>query len=537
MNGMRRKWKIEKWQWLIVILTILDFQFSTFAADYGDAYVDSSIGDATTLNPVLASDSASGDIAALVYNGLVKYDKNIQLVGDLARSWDISQGGLVIVFHLRRGVRWHDGHPFTAEDVLFTYQKLRDPKVHTPFASDFDDVESVTAPDPYTVRVVYQRIFAPGLESWGMGIVPKHIFDHGDFNAHPANRAPVGTGPYRFKEWKTDQYILLEANPDYFNGRPYIQRYIYRIIPDEAVEFLEMRNQTVDTMNLTPDQFKAYDAIFENDQRFRFPSFKYVYMGFNLRSDLFKDIRVRRALAYAIDRQSIVQGIVLGLGQPISGPFPVTSWAYNKEVPVPPYDLNQARALLAEAGWTPDSNGKLVKNGKPFSFTLMTNQGNKVRELCAEVIQQQLKKIGIDVDIRVIEWSTFIREYIDKKNFQAVILGWQLGRDPDNYQMWHSSQQKEGEYNFCGYSNPQVDHWLVEARQTFDFKQRQALYWKIHRQIAEDLPYVFLYCPDELIAIHKRFRGPEVAPLGIGWNFWQWWVPKQEQRYKTEMIQ
>lgn len=501
----------------------------------GDAYVDSSIGDASTLNPVLASDSASADIVGQVFNGLVKYDKDINLVGDLAESWDVARGGLVITFHLRQGVRWHDGAPFTAQDVLFTYQKLRDPKVHTPYGSDFEDVESVTAPDPYTVRVAYRKPFAPSLASWGMGMVPKHVFEKGDFNTHPANRAPIGTGPYRFKEWKTDQYILLEANPDSFEGRPFIQRYVYRVIPDQSVQFLEMRNQSIDAMALTPDQFKAYDAIFERHQRFRYPAFKYVYMGFNLRHPLFQDARVRRALAHAIDSGQIVKGIVLGLGRPLSGPFPVTSWAYDPGVPPPAYSLEKARALLAEAGWKPDAQGQLSKDGRPFAFTLMTNQGNKVRELCSEVIQQQLARIGIRVNIRIIEWSTFIREYIDKKNFDAIVLGWQLGRDPDNYAMWHSSQQKEGRYNFCSYSNPAVDKLLVQGRETFDPKKRRTIYHAVHRLIAGDLPYIFLYCPDELIAIHKRFRGPLVAPLGLAWNFREWHVPAGEQRYKTAL--
>ncbi|MFA5976399.1 MAG: ABC transporter substrate-binding protein, partial [Elusimicrobiota bacterium] len=282
-----------------------------------------------------------------------------------------------------------------------------------------------------------------------------------------------------------------------------------------------------------PDQFKAYAAIFQNHQRFRYPAFKYVYLGFNLRLPLFQDLRVRQALSYAIDRDSIVKGIVLGLGQPLSGPFPVTSWAYDHSVPDPSYSLGKARALLAEAGWKPDSRGQLTKDGKPFTFTLMTNQGNKVRELCSEVIQQQLAKIGIKMEIRIIEWSTFIREYLDKKNFDAIVMGWQLGRDPDNYAMWHSSQQKEGQYNFCSYSNPLVDRLLVDGRQTFDPVKREAIYHHIHRQIAKDLPYIFLYCPDELIAIHKRFQGPLVAPLGLAWNFREWFVPKNEQRYPT----
>jgi peptide/nickel transport system substrate-binding protein len=503
--------------------------------DFGDAYVDGSIGDASMLNPILSSDSASNDINGLVYNGLVKYDKNIRLVGELAESWTISQGGLIITFHLRKNVKWHDGEPFTSKDVLFTYQKLRDPKTRTPFISDFELIESVTAPDLWTVRVVYKKLFSPGLESWGIGMIPEHIYKEGDINTHPANRKPIGTGMYKFKEWKTAQYLVLEANPDYFEGRPYLDRYIYRIIPDQSVQFLEMRNQTIDTLTLTPDQFKAYDSIFEHHHRFRYPAFQYVYMGFNLKNPLFKDVRIRRALAYAIDRTTLVNGLQLGLGQPITGPFPITAWAYNPNVPQLPYNPQKALALLIEAGWQPDNDGTLRKDGKPFSFTLISNQGNKMRELAAQVIQQQLNQIGIDVKIRILEWSTFIHQYVDKRNFDAVILGWNLARDPDNYVMWHSSQQKEGQYNFVGYSNPQVDRLLDEGRETFDQKKRQAIYWKIHAQIAADLPYIFLYSPDSLLAIHKRFQGPEVAPAGIGWNFREWNVPQADQRY-TVMI-
>jgi peptide/nickel transport system substrate-binding protein len=501
------------------------------AVEYGDAFVSGSIGDASFLNPILASDSASGDIDDLVYNGLVKYDKNIKLTGDLAESWTISQDGLVITFHLRKNVRWHDGQPFTADDVIFTYQKLRDPTVHTPFVSDFEIIRSVTAIDPWTVRVVYTKPFAPGLASWGIGMIPKHVFATGDFNTHPANRHPIGTGPFKFKEWKTAQYILLESNPDYFEGRPPLAHYIYRIIPDESVEFLEMRNQTLDMLSLTPDQYKAYDAIFEHHQRYRYPAFVYTYFGFNLKNPLFKDVRVRKAFACAIDHQTLVKGLLLGLGQPLTGPFPLTSWAYNPHVPEIPFNPEQARSLLAAAGWKPGPDGILQKEGKRLSFTLMTNQGNKLRELCAQIIQQQLRRIGVDVNIRIIEWSTFIHQFIDTKNFEAVILAWQLGRDPDCYSMWHSSQQKAGQFNFISYANPEVDRLLVDGRQTFDEAKRKAIYWKIHADIAADVPYIFLYCPDNLVALHKRFHGVELTPLGLGWNFWQWWVPAAQQKY------
>ena len=337
-----------------------------FAADYGDTYVNSSISDAKVLNPVLIGDSASNEVAGLIYNGLVKYDKDLRVVGDLAQSYEVLRGGLELVFHLRHNVRWHDGQPFTAADVLFTYQKARDPKTICYFADEFLDVQSVTAPDPYTVRVRYKKPYAPGLGSWGMSIVAKHVYaGAADFNTHPANRRPIGTGPYKFKEWKTDQYVMLDANPDYFEGRPYFDRYVYRVIPDQAVQFMEMRNQSVDSLGLTPDQFKAYDAMFEHHQRYRYPAFTYIYMGFNLNHPLFSDVRVRRALTLAIDRQTLVDGILLGLGRTISGPFALSSWAYNAGVKPLPYDPAAAQALLSEArSWTSRCSGGYASDEK-----------------------------------------------------------------------------------------------------------------------------------------------------------------------------
>ena len=168
----------------------------------------------------MATDSASGDICSLVFNGLLKYDKDLHLIGSLAQSWEVKDGGLRIVFHLRKGVRWHDGEPFTSRDVRFTYQKLADPGVRTPFGADFSLIKKLETPDPYTVEVIYKEPFAPALESWTMGIIPEHIFKNGDINNNPANRHPIGTGPYKFVEWKTDEKIVLAANPDYFEGRP-----------------------------------------------------------------------------------------------------------------------------------------------------------------------------------------------------------------------------------------------------------------------------------------------------------------------------
>ncbi len=494
-------------------------------------YVAASIGDATYLNPLLASDSASGDINGHLFNGLVKYDKDIKLTGDLAERWTISADGLVITFFLRTNVLWHDGTPFTAEDVKFTYEKLIDPGVKTPYGSDYLLVKNLTVIDPYTLRVTYREPFAPALESWGMGIIPKHIFAKGDFNSNPANRAPIGTGPYRFKEWKTDEKIVLEANPRYFEGAPYIKRYVYRIIPDQAVQFLELRQQTVDEMGLTPDQWGAYPEFFLRYQKFRYPAFMYSYLGFNLTNPLFKEKKFRQAIAHGVNKKEIIDSVLLGMGTSATGPFPPKSWAYNPAVKDYEHDPRKARALLAELGWQTGKDGLLYKDGKPLEFTIITNQGNKLRSLAAEIIQSQLRQVGMKVNIRIIEWSSFVHQFIDKRDFEAVILGWNLSRDPDQYSIWHSSQKGEGKYNFVSYANPEVDRLLEKGRRTFDQTERQLIYQRVHEIIADDLPYLFLYNPESLPVIHKRFHGPEVAPLGLGWNFYKWWVPQSEQKY------
>lgn len=498
----------------------------------GDAYVSASLGDASRINPVLSTDSASNEIASLIFNGLIKYDKDLKLVGDLAKSFEIKRGGLEIVFHLRPGLKWHDGAPVTSDDVLFTYQKLVDPEVRTPYGADYARVSRVETPDPLTVRVFYKEPFAPALESWCKGIMPRHVYGTGDFNSHPANRAPVGCGPYKFVEWKVDEKIVLVANPDYYEGRPRISRYIFRVIPDLAVQFLELRNESVDNMGLTPDQYKAYDSFFKKYNKFRYPAFSYTYLGFNLKKPLFKDRRVREAIARAVDKRELIDGVLLGIGSPSTGPFPRHTWAYNPQVRDFDHDPSKAQALLEDAGWKDnDGDGVLDKDGKPFAFTVITNQGNKSREMTAVILQSHLAKIGIKMDVRIIEWSSFLHNFIDKGEFDATILAWNTGIDPDQYIIWHSSQHGKGKYNFVGYNSPEADRLLERGRREFDFNRRREIYHRLQAVIQNDIPYVFLFSQDSLPVVHKRFQKVETAPLGIGWNFNEWFVPRSQQKY------
>lgn len=502
---------------------------------YGDIIVHGDIGDASNLVPLLASDKPSHDIAGLVYNGLVKYDKDMNIVGDLALSWDVSANGLVITFHLRRDVKWHDGRPFTAADVLYTYQVTIDPKTPTAYAGDFLKVKKAEVPDDYTFRVTYDKPFAPALISWGASILPRHLLLGQDITRSPLTRHPVGTGPYKFKEWVAGQKIVLAANPDYFEGRPYIDGHITRIIPDMATLFLELRSQGVDISGLSPLQFtrQTENKLFRNNfNKYRYLSFAYTYLGYNLKNPLFTDKRVRQAISYAINKEEIISGVLLGLGKPATGPFKPGTWAYNGNVKIYNFNQKKAKELLKEAGWQDlNGDGILEKDGKPFVFEIVTNQGNETRQKCAEIIQRQLAEVGITVKIRILEWAAFVNDFITKRRFDAVIMGWTIPPDPDAYDVWHSSKTAPEELNFISYKNTEADEMLERGRSTFNQQKRKKYYDRFQEILAEDQPYTFLYVPDSLIIINKRFRGIEPAPIGLDYNFIKWYVPQDEQKF------
>jgi len=504
-------------------------------AAYGDIIVRGDIGDASNLIPILASDSASHSIAGLIYNGLVKYDKDMNIVGDLAESWDISDDGLVITFHLRKGVKWHDGKPFTAKDVLYTYQITVDPKTPTAYAGDFLKVKKAEVLDDYTFRVTYDKPFAPSLISWSSAVLPRHLLEGQNITKSSLARHPVGTGPYLFKEWLAGQKIVLVSNADYFEGRPYVDGHVTRIIPDMATMFLELRARNIDMMGLTPLQYtrQTENNLFRQSfDKYRYLAFAYTYLGYNLKHPFFADKRVRQAISYAINKEEIISGVLLGLGKPATGPYKPGTWAYNENVKTYSYNPQKARELLRAAGWTKTNNdGFLEKDGRPFTFELITNQGNETRQKCAEIIQRQLKEVGIDVKIRILEWAAFINDFINKRRFEAVILGWTIPLDPDAYDVWHSSKTAPEELNFISYKNPEVDALLEKARSTFDQKLRKKYYDRFQEILVEDQPYTFLYVPDELVIISKRFRGIEPAPIGLSHNFIKWYVPKDEQKY------
>ncbi len=503
--------------------------------EYGDTFIESSIGDASTLLPVLASDSASSEINGLIYNGLIRYDKDLQVEGELAESWEISEDNLTITFHLRKGVTWHDGAPFTSADVKFNYQLYIDPKTPTAYAESFKQVTGIETPDPDTFIVHYDKPYAPALMSWAMSIHPRHLLEGKEITKSLLARQPIGTGPYRFSEWVGGEKIVLESNPDYFEGQPYLKRVVYRIIPDISTQFLELQTGSLDYMGLSPLQFDrqtdtpAFRRLYN---KYRYLNFGYTYLGYNLKHPIFQDKRVRQALSYAINKQELIDGVLLGYGKVATGPYKPDTWVYNDDVQKYGYNPEKARQLLAAAGWQDhDGDGLLDKAGRKFSFTIVTNQGNDLRSKTGEIIQRRFKEIGVEVKLRIIEWATFLKEFINPGNFDATILGWTGGPEPDQYNIWHSSKTGPRELNFIGFKNAEVDRLLEKGRRVFDQQQRKVFYDRFQEILAEEQPYTFLYIGEALPAVSKRFRGVKPAPAGIRYNFNKWFVPKNEQKY------
>jgi peptide/nickel transport system substrate-binding protein len=508
---------------------------------YGDTFIEALTGNISGLIPNVLTDSASFDVGSMIYSGLVTRDRDLNVVGELADSWKFSKDCLDLTFHLRKDVRWHDGQPFTAADVIFTYETMINPKTPTAYREDFKAVESATAVDPYTVRVRYKQPYARALQSWGVWMLPRHLLEpwvrDGKLREAPQNRTnPVGTGAYRFAEWKPGEKVVLLANPDYFEGRPYISRVVYRIIPSQATIFLELKAKGVDSAGLTALQFKRqteYPAFRKAYRKYQYPANVYTYLGFNLKDPRFTDRRVRQAIAHAINKRELIDGVLLGLGREATGPYKPGTWAHNPNVKTYPYDLEKARALLAAAGWKEkNADGILVnKNGQPFAFELMTNQGNDERKKVAEIVQASLKELGLQVDIRVIEWASFLKEYIKKRRFEAIILGWGIGQDPDQYEIWHSSKTGPDELNHISYANPEADALLEAGRSSCVQADRKKYYARLQEVLAEDQPIVFLYFRDALPVVAARVRGIVPAPNGIRYNFNEWYVPRHLQRY------
>jgi peptide/nickel transport system substrate-binding protein len=487
------------------------------------------------LNPLTSTDAYASRIEGLVYDALIERDnQTLEWKPKMAEKWEISPDKLHLTFYLRSGIQWEDGKPVTVDDIIYSFDRIMDPKVDAPHLRVYyQDVEKVEKLDDRTVRFTYKKPYFLALEfCGGIPIIPKHLFDNGeDFNKHTLNRFPKGNGPYRFAGWDTGKRLVLERNENYWGktvGRgvvpfPDIKRLSLEVVAEDTVALQILKKGELDYAGLRPIQWVRqtetphFQRLF-NKYQYYTPG--YSFIGWNMKRPYFADAKVRRAMTMLVNRASILEKLNFGLGRIVSGPFYYDSKAYNHDVKPLPYDPGAAKGLLAEAGWKDtDGDGLLDKDGRPFRFEFLIPSGRRFAERLSTILKEDLRKVGIDMEIRKLEWAVFIKN-LDERTFDAVTLSWVFGFDQDPYQVWHSTQAGKGS-NFVGFASPEADRIIEEARTEFDREKREAMYRRFHVLVDELQPYTFLFSSPSLVALHKRFENVKVYPGGMDMMEWK----------------
>ncbi|MFQ5961036.1 MAG: ABC transporter substrate-binding protein [Candidatus Methylomirabilales bacterium] len=452
-----------------------------------------------SLDPRVATDALSIHVIELLFNGLVRADAHFRIVPDLAERWE-QPNERTLIFHLRRGVRFHDGRELTGADVRYTFASLR--TVGSAHATVLQEVQDIQVLDRYRVAFHLKRPFAPILYHLTMGIVPAKRAREEGFG-----QSPVGTGPFRFTRWEQNDQVQVEAFADYFDGAPQIARLNLRIIPDATIRFLELKKGTIDLLlgSLPPEVFSLVEGL-PGVRVATVPSSNYTYLGFNLRDPILSDVRVRQAIAHAIDREGLITYLLRGQAIPATGLLFPQHWAYEPHVKTFPFDPEKARRLLDEAGHP-------EKGGVRFTLVFKATTSELSRTI-AEAIQYQLSQVGIQLEIRSYEWGTFYAD-IKSGNFQLYVLTWVGITDPDYYHyIFHSASLPPRGANRGHYHDADVDRLLLAGRQTSDWSQRKAAYSRIQQILAEDLPYVSLWHEIRWAAYTRRIVGFSLMPGG-----------------------
>ena len=468
------------------------------------------------INPILATDSSSSEIAGFIFNGLVKYDKDSStIIGDLAEEFYFKDD-TTLIFKLNPHVKWSDGVKFSAKDVLFTYSMLISPKVVSPYSANFRFVEYVHVVDDLTIKVKYKKPYFKALETWMMGILPEHILkDEKNLMNSKFNTNPIGTGPYKLAQLEHSKNIILVANDDYFEGRAKIDKISFHVIADPLTRFLMLKSGELDIGNIEPMQYERQlkKDFFDKFNIYENISFSYTYLGFNLRRDKFKDPKVRLALSLAIDRDELVDILFFKHAKVCTGPFLPRTKAFNPDVKAPKQDIKRAKQLLKEAGY--DENN-------PFEFEIVTSNSSAIRPYAAQILQYQLKKAGVIVKLRVMEWQAFLNMVVFPNKFDSVLLGWGLSPTPDPYMFWHSDSDKKGGFNLIGYHRKKIDKMIAQSQSIID-RQKLAKIWKeMFKIITDDNPYLFLYIPSSITAVNKNIKNIQPSLSGIWYDYIKW---------------
>lgn len=459
-----------------------------------------------------------------MFSTLVKYELRngaILVVPDLAESWTANAALTEYTFKLRRGVKWHDGQPLTAEDVKFTVEATLNPKVNAGMAGVVSAISQVTAVDPATVRFTLKYPYAslPVMLGYNIAIVPKHLLDGQDLN-QPVSfiQHPTGSGPFKFKTFVQDSHLEVEANKDYYGGAPLLDGIVFKVIPDGNARLAQLKSGDIDFTVIDPPQIAALTGA-ANLQVRRAPQVNYYFFAVNHDRPKLADVRVRQALSYAIDKQAIVKNILKGDGRVATGPInPLLGAYYNARVESYGYSLERAQGLLSEAGWKKGADGVLA-NAKGERFSLLFNgpKGYPVMEQVITYAQQQYQKLGIVVTLDIVDWPVHLKKYHDR-DYDLLMEWWITPPNADLYDHYYSKSSN----NWWSYKNDAVDRMLIAARSEADEKKRIAAYHEIQAVLAKDVPVIYLYYPPELQALNTRTQG---LPL-IGYRDALTWMTK-----------
>lgn len=476
------------------------------------------------LNPLLQTQLDMAN--PLIFEGLIGLDSRLDPVERLATRWELSNDGKTLTFKLRENVKWHDGEPFTARDVEFTFNAIRETRAASVWKGYMAPVESLTVPDEHTVVVTYKEPFAPALMAWTVGILPRHVYGGGDLAQSPANKEPIGTGPYKLQRWEPGKRLLLAANDSWWYGRPYIDSIELLVdIPQEKVvealnkgdiDFADVSDITLWRDHLQSPEFReSFEVSDVVEAHFR-------VIAWNTQRQHLADKRVRLALTLALDRGRLIDEVLFGQARPLSGPFFPNMYGADPSIAPYPFDPARAAALLDEAGY-PSKDGE-----SRFKLQVMAleSQSNPLTNTTFGMYRDDLARIGVELELVHVTPAEFFAR-TSSRDFDAAYFGWLPDiADPDVFGLLHSSMV-EGGSNYAGYQNPELDALLEQARHTTDRVKRKALYYQVHRIVHEDLPYTTLYAPLGHYAWSRRVRGVNPSDMGSQPRFpgvARWWL-------------
>ena len=493
------------------------------------------LGNLQGFNPVTNTAITAQDIERyMLFTPLVQFDEKFQPKPYLAESWQM-EGDTAVTMKLRRDVKWHDGQQLTAEDVKFTFDLAKNPAAASGLLGSvyLAQVKTATVVDPYTIRFVFTNPHAQALEDFWWSPVPKHILGSvppEQLTQHPYNQKPVGSGPFKFGDFRPNQSLMLQANPAFpqgLGGPPKLSRVVFRMIPEATTLVTELLNGTADVIGYTllPDQAAQVRSQQGNGFRLEhFPARSFYYIGWNNEREVFKDAAVRRALGMSINKQQMIQGLLRGFGQPAHGVIPPWNPMHTDLGQSDRYDPNAAKQLLAQAGWR-DTNGDGIveKGGQPLRFVLLTNSENRLRQDVAAFVQQQLKQVGVDAQVRTIEFQTMLQQH-KAREYDAIISEWSLDTfRVDPVPLFSCAEaQKKGSTNRVGYCNPQMDQLMERGMRTNDPAQARQVWTQFSQQLLQDQPMTTLFWMEDMAGLGRRIQNVEMDPRSKLVSVAQW---------------